>query len=145
MTGLSGKIHLSRSCFIWTKMIVLDSACICLALGTTRFKYLSGAFTTRVAFTHLLHSSPHTIASYKTAGGGVSFLPYNVLFCNILPFLLIPVCLFWMQIQETGNTHVSLISLITNRNKCSQRLFSTVISKSCTNLSSKNVTLLVNA
>ena len=94
---------------------------------------------------HLRHSSPHTLASYKTAGGGVTFLPYNVLFCNILPFLLVPVCPFWTQIQETGITCVSLISLITYKNKCSQRLFSTVISKNYTNLLSKNVILLVNS
>lgn len=46
-------------------------------------------------YSHLPHRPPHTIASFKTARGGVHFLPYNVLFCNILPFLvIIPVCPF---------------------------------------------------
>lgn len=131
MTGFYGEIHLSRSCFIWTKSTVLVSTYVCLALGTMLLKYLSRAFTRKVGSTLHFYAALHVLLPLSKCRGRVNFLPYYVLFCNILPFLLIPACPFWMQIQDTWSTHVSLVSFITYRNKCSQSLFSKVISKTC--------------
>jgi len=61
MTGLHGETHLSRSCLTWTKMIVLGLARICLASGTTWFKYLSGASTTRAAFALIFDTALHIL------------------------------------------------------------------------------------
>lgn len=55
-------------------MIVLDSACVCLALGTTWFKALSGAFTTRVAFTFIFYAVLHILLPLtKLQGEGLIF------------------------------------------------------------------------
>lgn len=67
----------------------------------------------------LLFSSSTQLSSHHCLSQNcrerVNFLPYNVLFCNILSSRLIPVCPFWMQIHDTSSTPGSRVSLITCR------------------------------